>query len=88
MLALWANGYRTSASQPGHHQTAIQTLPHTVGLDQDTVIILDALRKQRNVNDYEGDPISEEAVAECIRQAEKLHRFIGTWIAANRPNLC
>lgn len=69
MVALWANGYRPSSSQPGHHQTAIQTLPHTVGLDQDTVIVLDALRKQRNVNDYEGDPISDEAVAECIKQA-------------------
>lgn len=27
MAALWANGYRTSTSQPGHHQTAIQALP-------------------------------------------------------------
>lgn len=24
MLGLWANGYRTATSQPGHHQTAIQ----------------------------------------------------------------
>lgn len=23
MVALWAKGYRTSTSQPGHHQTAI-----------------------------------------------------------------
>lgn len=88
MLALWANGYRPSTSQPGHHQTAIQTLPHTIGLDQDTVIVLDALRKQRNVNDYEGDPISEEAVSECIKQAEKLHQFVSAWIAANRPDIC
>lgn len=55
MLALWVNGYRTSSSQPGHHQTAIQTLPTTIGLEQTTVIVLDALRKQRNVSDYEGD---------------------------------
>lgn len=26
MIGLWASGYRTSASQPGHHQTAIQCL--------------------------------------------------------------
>lgn len=23
MIGLWANGYRTATSQPGHHQTAI-----------------------------------------------------------------
>ena len=49
MLALWLKGYRTSTSQPGHHHTAIQTLTLTIGLAQSTVIVLDALRKQRNV---------------------------------------
>lgn len=58
MAALWANGYRTSTSQPGHHQTAIQSLPKTIGLDQDTVIVLDALRKQRHLSDYAGDPVT------------------------------
>lgn len=87
MVALWANGYRTSTSQPGHHQTAIQTLPATIGLDQDTVIVLDALRKQRNINDYEGNPISDEAVVECIRQAERLHQVVVAWLLANRPDL-
>ena len=45
MAALWVNGYRTSTSQPGHHQTTIQTLPTTIGLPNSTVIILDNLRK-------------------------------------------
>lgn len=87
MLALWANGYRTSTSQPGHHQTAIQTLPTTIGLEQTTVIVLDALRKQRNVSDYEGDPISDQAVIECIKQAEQLYQNINTWISKNRADL-
>ena len=26
MVGLWANGYRTSTNQPGHHQTALQNL--------------------------------------------------------------
>ena len=30
MLGLWANGHRTSTSKPGHHQTAIQCLGHTM----------------------------------------------------------
>jgi hypothetical protein len=31
MVALYANGYRTMTSKPGHHQTAIQTLPFERG---------------------------------------------------------
>ncbi|MDO9365649.1 MAG: hypothetical protein Q7T58_04785 [Methylotenera sp.] len=87
MVALWVNGYRTSTSQPGHHQTAIQTLPTTIGLPQSTVIILDSLRKQRNVSDYEGDPISDQAVIECIKQAEHLHQYVLDWIKNHRTDL-
>lgn len=87
MLALWVNGYRTSTSQLGHHLTAIQTLPTTIGLEQTTVIVLDALRKQRNVSDYEGDPISDQAVIECIKQAEQLYQNISAWISKNRADL-
>lgn len=87
MLALWLKGYRTSNSQPGHHQTAIQTLALTIGLPQPTVIVLDALRKQRNVSDYEGDPISDQAVTECIKQAENLHQIMLDWIKANHSDL-
>lgn len=46
MAALWANGYRTSTSEPGHHQTVIQVLPKTLGVDADITFVLDALRKQ------------------------------------------
>ncbi|MDZ4154522.1 hypothetical protein [Methylicorpusculum sp.] len=87
MLALWLNGYRTSTSQPGHHQTAIQTLPITIGLPQTTAIILDGLRKQRNVSDYEGDPISNQAVIECVKQAVKLYQDMLEWIKVNRAEL-
>lgn len=40
MVALNANGFRTLTSKPGHHQTAIQTLPASVGLPQPKVIVL------------------------------------------------
>lgn len=75
MAALWVKGYRTSTSEPGHHQTAIQTLPKTLGVDTDTVIVLDALRKQRNLNDYAGDSVSEVTLWECLSQAEALLRL-------------
>jgi len=87
MAALWVNGYRTSTSQPGHHQTALQTLPTTIGLPASTVIILDGLRKQRNVSDYEGDPISDQAVVECIRQAMQLYQDVLEWISTHRAEL-
>lgn len=74
MAALSAKGYRTSTSQPGHHQTAIQTLPLTLGVDSATVIVLDALRKQRNLSDYTGDGVNDALLAECIAQAESLLR--------------
>jgi len=72
MAALWAKGYRTSTSEPGHHQTAIQALSLSLALDSATVIVLDALRKQRNLNDYTGDGVSEALLVECIGQAEDL----------------
>jgi hypothetical protein len=72
MLGLWAQGYRTPTSQPGHHQTTLQCLPLTMGLPNDVVIVLDALRKQRNQNDYEGDPVSTAVVTECLTQATRL----------------
>ncbi len=74
MAALSAKGYRTSTSQSGHHQTAIQTLPLTLAVDSSTVIVLDALRKQRHLTDYTGDGVSEAVLAECLAQAESLLR--------------
>jgi uncharacterized protein (UPF0332 family) len=71
-VALQAHGYRTLTSKPGHHQTMIQLLPQTLGTDNKTVIILDSMRKQRNIADYSGDIIPESAVMTCIAQAEAL----------------
>lgn len=87
MIGLWAKGYRTATSQPGHHQTALQALPKTLALDADTVIVLDALRKQRNLCDYEGDPVTDAAVAECLAQADSLLAHTRQWLQRHRPEL-
>ncbi len=87
MIGLWANGFRTATSQPGHHQTALQTLPKTLGVAADSVIVLDALRKQRNLNDYEGDPVTDAAVRECLTQAEALLDHTRQWLKSHRPDL-
>lgn len=87
MLGLWGNGYRTSTSQPGHHQTAIQCLTLTMGVSKATVIVLDGLRKQRNLNDYEGDPVSEAALEACIGEADRLLAHTHRWLGDYHPQL-
>ena len=71
-IGLLLHGYRTSTSSPGHHQTAIGCLVHTLDVDARTISLLDSLRKQRNLADYEGDPVTAGALNECIRQASAL----------------
>lgn len=85
MLGLWAHGYRTSTSQPGHHQTAIQTLDQTLGVPKGDVIVLDALRRQRNVNDYDGDPISDASLQAGLQAASKLLAHTQHWLHAQHP---
>jgi hypothetical protein len=71
-IGLHMNGFRTSTSKPGHHQTAIACLAHTLGVDVATVRVLDSLRKQRNLSDYDGELVSEAALQECLKQAQAL----------------
>lgn len=85
MLGLWANGWRTSTSQPGHHQTAIQTLDQTLSLPKPDLIVLDALRRQRNVNDYEGDPVAEATLHACLQAADKLLGHTLRWLQTHHP---
>ena len=73
--ALLAHGYRTSTSKPGHHQTTIQCLTHTLGVSVGVVRVLDALRKQRNLSDYDGESITDQALVECIEQALRLQEL-------------
>lgn len=70
--ALLRQGYRTSTSKPGHLQTTLQCLVHTLDVPIDTVRILDGLRKQRNVTDYEGGLVTDALLQECLEQAQDL----------------
>ena len=70
--ALLKQGFRTSTSKPGHHQTTLQCLAHTLRIDASTIRILDSLRKQRNLTDYDGELITESLLQECILQASSL----------------
>lgn len=88
MASLMAHGFRTSTSKPGHHQIAIQSLALTIGLDSTTIIVLDGLRRQRNISDYDGDPVSPAAVEECRYQAQALLDHVREWLKTHRPDFC
>jgi hypothetical protein len=87
MAGLHANGYRPATSTPGHHQTMIQTLTLTLGVPREDWIVLDALRRKRNVADYSGELIETASVTECIERADGLLRITRAWLRANRPDL-
>ncbi|PHV10963.1 hypothetical protein [Chitinimonas sp. BJB300] len=62
-------------------------MPKTVGLPVETMVLLDVLRKQRNLSDYEGDAIAQGAVDECLKQAQALLVLVKAWMAEHRPDL-
>jgi hypothetical protein len=87
LTSMLASGYRPSTNAPGHHQTMIQSLPLTLGLSNDSWLILDALRKKRNLSDYMGVEIESAVVEECIAQAQSLSDLVQTWLKKNHPHL-
>jgi hypothetical protein len=87
LAALMMHGYRPDTNQTGHHMTAIQSLPLTVEIDKKRVIVLDALRRQRNVADYSGDDIDESTAEHCIAEAQQLINDVASWRVSKRPGL-
>jgi hypothetical protein len=65
----------------------IQSLPLTLGASNETWVILDALRRQRNANDYTGHPITQAVVTECMGQASALRARLHAHLAASHPDL-
>jgi hypothetical protein len=87
LVALMAQGFRPETSRPGHHMTAIQSLPKTIGLDGGRVAVLDTLRRKRNLSDYTGDDIDHASVKNCIAEARKLVIDVETWLRDHHPEL-
>lgn len=87
LAAMLASGYRPSTSEPGHHATLIQSLPLTMGVANDAWVVLDALRRKRNSNDYTGDVVTADMVAECIVQAKSLLEILKKHLKKNHPKL-
>jgi hypothetical protein len=87
LIAVMANGFRPSTNEPGHHATVIQSLPKTVGLPDARMIVLDKLRRKRNLSDYTGEGIGDEEAAACVRASEELAKTVEQWVRANRSDL-
>ena len=87
MVALWANGFRPAKSKPGHHQTMIQSLVHTIDLDRDEMLLLDTFRVKRNAIDYTGEDVDGSSVDECIGAAARLMTRVSEWLSDNTPEL-
>lgn len=86
-LALQANGYRTLNSQPGHHQLMIQALTSTVGLPSEKMLVLDRIRRQRNLNDYSGDRVSVSMATHALDCAKLLEVHVTQWLIKHKPHL-
>ena len=58
-----------------------------MGVAQTEIIVLDALRRQRNVSDYEGDPVSTATLESCIEEGARLLEHTERWLQDHRPDL-
>ncbi len=85
MVALMAQGYRPDTR--GHHQLLIQILPKTLGLPSERMVVLDALRRKRNITDYDGAPVDDKSMQACIVEAQKLLSDVEQWLLANHAEL-
>ena len=87
LMAMMMHGFRPSSSELGHHATLIQSLPLTLGVKNEVWIVLDALRRKRNANDYTGDIVTPDMVTECIAQARALQARLKKALKANHAGL-
>ena len=76
---LWSNGGLSTIESIG--------LALTMGVEREVWLVLDTLRRKRNINDYSGDLLEPEAVAECLRQADSIHAHTRAWLGSNFPEL-
>ncbi len=75
LVCLRASGYRP----------IIQSLPMTLGIPIERMIVLDAMRKKRYMNNYNGNVASEEEADSCVRAAEALVVDVTVWLKNKHP---
>lgn len=84
--ALRAEGYRPGRDRP--HERAIQSLRLTVGVDEEVVRTLDAIRRKRNIDTYERSGAVTPSEASAARGlAIRLEAEVTAWLRATHPSL-
>ena len=87
LAAMMAHGYRPDTNRPGHHATVMQGLALTIGLAPARILVLDTLRRKRNLADYTGEDVDDSSAAHCIAEAEQLLEDVRAWLTLHRPQL-
>lgn len=86
-VALRAEGYRLPMGD-GHHFRTIDSLRLTASIDQDLLIVLQAIRKKRNIISYDASGVTSEGeISEALEIAEELERKVIGWLRAKHPEL-
>jgi hypothetical protein len=71
-------------SRGGHHVTALQTLPLTIGYPKEKVRLLDEFRKRRAAGLYDGSfTPSEKELSELVDEVCALLARLEEWLGAN-----
>ncbi|MBI3561969.1 MAG: DNA-binding protein [Gammaproteobacteria bacterium] len=87
LVALMANGFRPDTKRPGYHMTTLQSLPLTIQISVDRVVVLDALQRKRNLSDYTGEDIDDVSAENCVCEAQQLIQETKRWLQKNWPLL-
>ena len=82
-----AKGFRPDTNRPGHHMTVIQSLPTTIGLPNARMVVLDVLRRKRNLTDYSGGWVDETSMENCIAEAKALLWDLEAWLREHLSDL-
>lgn len=78
-LALAVSGYRTGHTRA--HERAIQSLRYTVGVEPDIVDMLDAVRRKRNLSNYDrAGTTSDREAEEVFELVLALREAVLAWL--------
>ena len=88
-MALACSGYRLDSKSGGHHVTAFEALPLSLGSAVKKLAnFFDSCRRKRNEIDYDRAFVASQADAdEIVQKTKELQVAVESWITANHPTL-
>ena len=87
LVGLMAQGYRPDTKSAGHHATVIQSLPKTIGIDAQRVVVLDVCATSEICPTTPASrSITDRSQAACQRPSD-CWKSTSTWMALHDPQL-